>query len=243
MAIDYIPHTLKQVDPDRYFISLFSPADRHRALWALFLFNHEISKIRFTVTETQLGLIRLQWWREEIGKLYMGAAAPDNPVLKGLEEAIRDFALPQALFDNLIYAHEFDLEDVPPTGFKGLENYADLITTPLNKLALQIVGDEVDGNIIQSVSIRYGLLKLFLARPYYQAHNFILIEDKFVDNVKNSLIQKGNRVKGSSILRAQQVLSDVYVSQLKKYDFNPTVDNMKKPPLFKELRVWAGVVF
>ena len=243
MVIDYIPHTLKQVDPDRYFISLFARADRRGALWALFLFNHEISKTRFTVTETQLGLVRLQWWREEIGKLYMGASAPDNPVLKGLEEAIRDFALPQALFDNLIYAHEFDLEDVPPTGFKGLESYADLTTTPLNKLALQIAGDGVDEEIIQSVSIRYGLLKLFLARPYYQAHNFILIEDKSVDNVKNTLIEKGDKVKGSSILRAQQALCEVYISQLKKYDFNPAVDNMKKPPLFKELRVWSGVVF
>ena len=243
MAIDYIPHTLKQVDPDRYFISLFAPADRRRALWVLFLFNHEISKTRFTVTETQLGLIRLQWWREEIGKLYMGAAAPDNPVLKGLEAAIRDFVLPQMLFDNLVYAHEFDLEDVPPTGFKGLESYVDLTTTPLNKLALQITGDEMDEKIIQSVSIRYGLLKLFLGRPYYQAHNFILIEDKSVDNVRNILVQKVDRVRGSSILRAQQALCEVYISQLKKCDFNPIVDNMKKPPLFKELRVWFGVVF
>lgn len=243
MAIDYIPHTLRQVDPDRYFISLFAPADRREALWTLFLFNHEISKTRFTVTETQLGLIRLQWWREEIGKMYAGQAAPDNPVLKGLEDAIEGFALPQALFDNLIYAHEFDLEDVPPTGFKGLKSYADLITTPLNKLALQIAGDDISEEIIQSISIRYGLLKLFLARPYYQAHNFTLIEDKSVGNLKNTLVWKGDKVKNSSVLRAQQALCDVYVAQLRQYEFNPAVDNLKKPPLFKELRVWFRVVF
>ena len=172
---DYLRETLREVDSDHYLISLFAPALRQEALWALFLFNHEISKTRFVVTETQLGLIRLQWWREEIVMLYEGTKALDNPVLQGLETAIRDYALPKALFDNLLYAREFDLEGVQPQGLEGLINYADLTTTPLNKLALQITGDDPGEECVQNISVRYTLVQLLRAKPKYDVQGFKMI--------------------------------------------------------------------
>jgi hypothetical protein len=244
----FLQDDLKQSDPDRYLISLFARPERQEALWALFLFNHEIAKTRFVVTETQLGLIRLQWWREEIAKLYNDEDAPDNPILKGLENAIRDYALPKALFDNMIFAREFDLEGVAPQGIDGLESYADLTTTPLNKMALQIAGEEVDEDVMHAVSIRYCLTKLFLNISFHKAYGLELITEDVKSEVIAFLSRQYEeahpnklRSDGSKILNAQKNLCDIYFKKLKRCHFDPEHKRLLVPPAFKELRVWIKV--
>ena len=238
---DYIKEELQKTDSDRYLISLFSPKERQEALWSLFLFNHEISKTRFVVTETQLGLIRLQWWRDEIAKLYSGEGAPDHPVLQGLEVIIRDYGLPQALFNNMIFAREFDLEDVSPQGMEGLINYADLTTTPLNKLALQIEGSDPAEEEIQKISVRYALVKLFLHIPAYQQQRLTIIPKSLYEDVQNYLINREKITLQSPILKAQNALTKLYVKQLKQVHFDANDPKLTKPPLFKELRVALSV--
>ena len=243
MSENYIQNTLREVDPDRYLVSLFAPKDRQEALWSLFLFNHEISKTRFIVTETQLGLIRLQWWREELVKLYAGERAPDNPVLEGLEIAIRDYGLPKALFDNLLFAREFDLEGVTPQGFEGLVNYADLTTTPLNKLALQITGNDPADEHIQKISIRYALTQLYRLIPAYKAQNFTVIPKELYVEVQDYLMNQMKFMLDAPVLKSQNVLSNIYLKQLKKVQFDANDPKLNKPPIFKELRVALSVSY
>lgn len=240
---DYIRDELQNVDSDRYLISLFAPKRRREALWALFLFNHEISKTRFVVTETQLGQIRLQWWRDELAKLYNGKGAPENPILQGLEIAIRDFSLPKALFDNLLFAREFDLEDVTPQGLEGLINYADLTTTPLTKLALQIAGDDPAEETIQKISVRYALTKLFLLIPEFQKSRFEIIPKSLYPDVQDYLMERESIQLYSSILKAKNTLTKLYIRQLNVVQFDPHDPKLNKPPLFKELRVALSVSF
>ncbi len=238
---NYIQEELIKVDPDRYLISLFAPKKRREALWILFLFNHEIAKTRFVVTETQLGLIRLQWWREEIAKLYKGGSAHGNPVLKGLEVIIRDYGLPEALFNNMIFAREFDLEDVAPQGIEGLINYADLTTTPLNKLALQIAGDDPSEEKIQKISVRFALTKIFKLIPAHQENRFTIIPKNLYAEVQEYLIHREKITLYSSILKAQNALTRLYVKQLNSVQFDPHDPKLNMPPLFKELRVALSV--
>lgn len=236
----YLQEELRKHDPDRYLISLFAPKDRQAALWALFLFNLEVAKTRFLVTDTTLGLIRLQWWRDELDKLYAGQDAPAHPVLQGLEPAIRDYGLPKALFDNLIYAREFDLEGMQPTGVQGLENYADLTTTPLTKLALQIAGDDPALPEVQTVSIRYALVQLFRAMPIYEAHGFDVVGGK--ENIQNMLDMFETPIGKipSKVLKAHDALALIYLKQLRKLALDPYKPQMNIPPAFKELRVWLA---
>ncbi len=241
MSENYIQGTLKDADPDRYLISLFAPKDRKEALWSLFLFNHEISKTRFVVTETGLGLIRLQWWREEISKLFEGGRAPDNPVLEGLETAIRDYSLPKALFDNLLFAREFDLEGATPQGLEGLINYADLTTTPLNKLAIQIIGHDPGDECIQNISIRYALTQLFRLVPAFESHHFTIIPKELYREVQDYLMPHIKPSPEVPFLKAQNALTNIYLTQLKKVHFDPYDPKLNRPPWFKELRVAMSV--
>lgn len=168
MPLPYLAAELRQSEPDLYLLSLFAPADRREALWALFLFKREIAKTRSAVSDTTLGLIRLQWWRDEIGRLYQSrdmANCGKSPILSTLAKAVQDYDLPLEYFETLIYAHEFDLEDVAPANMDGLHHYADFTTTPLFKLALKIVGQDVDDASVRAAGVNFGLIYMIRNLP------------------------------------------------------------------------------
>ena len=57
---------LRSADPDRFFCTLFAPADKREALALLYLFNHELARAHEVASEQLLAMIRLQWWREVV---------------------------------------------------------------------------------------------------------------------------------------------------------------------------------
>ncbi len=60
----YCAALVREADRDRYLATLFAPADRRGALFSLYAFDIEISRIRDVAHEPMPGEIRLQWWRE-----------------------------------------------------------------------------------------------------------------------------------------------------------------------------------
>ena len=165
--VDYCAQLLRRHDPDRYLLSLFCDTKHLPGLWALYAFNHEIAKTREVVTETRLGLIRLQWWRDAISAIYEGHAVPEHQILSPLAEIIRARNLPRDLFDALVYAREFDLEDVLPADMNGLINYADYTTTPLLRLAAMISHQPDDAETLRKIGIVYALTGLLRAVPQH----------------------------------------------------------------------------
>jgi phytoene synthase len=57
---------VRRADPDRFFCSLFAPAQSREALWLLYAFNHELARAREVASEPVMALIRLTWWREVV---------------------------------------------------------------------------------------------------------------------------------------------------------------------------------
>src|SRR5204862_131662 len=111
---------VRRHDRNRYQTALFAPAGRREALFALYAFNHEIARVRESVTQPMLGQIRLQWWREVIDGAYAGAAPRRHEVAEPLTAAIRDFRLSRGHFDRIIDAREADLADEPRAALPAL---------------------------------------------------------------------------------------------------------------------------
>jgi len=236
MKKDVLPHcgqTIRDHDRDRFLLSLRAPAAKREALWALFAFNYEIAKTRAVVTETQLGHIRLQWWRDNISALYEGKEPSSNPVLSALATAIKTHDLPQADFDALIYAREFDLENVPPAHMEGLEHYADFTTTPLHRMALQILGQDVAANILRDVSTGYALAGLLRAIPFHTAQGRNYMPDKVtVADIcahADMLLRGGRGAKGFTGTAAR--LGLYYTAKLQKTDFDVQDVRGQSPPM------------
>lgn len=263
-TLSYCGQLVQEADPDRFLISMFVNAQAREALWALFAFNHEISKTREVVSESTLGLIRLQWWRDALADIYAGKPVQAHEVLKPLAAAIVAYDLPQEDFDKLIYAREFDLEDVLPGNMGGLINYADFTTTPLLQLALKISGAEEDENIVRSIAVNYSLAKILRATSFY-AHQCrcyfpedlmkrhrVSRDDVFsytkADEIKSIVREVHSsalgRVKGRSrILKASQALSDMYMKQIQNLDCDVYTPLVHRDPPFKVLRLFCKTMF
>ena len=81
----YCADHLRETDRDRYLATLFAPADKRGALFALYAFDAEIVRVRDLARELMPGEIRLQWWREVLLGERAGEAAA-NPVAAAVTE-------------------------------------------------------------------------------------------------------------------------------------------------------------
>lgn len=134
---------VRDADPDRYWASLFAPADKRPYLHALYAFNYEIARVRESVREAMLGEIRLQWWRDAL----QGEARGDvraNPVAAALDDAIVKFRLPRQSLVDLIDARMFDLYDDPMPTLNDLEGYCGETSSSLIQLSSIILNDGKD---------------------------------------------------------------------------------------------------
>ena len=74
---------LRDADPDRWLVTLWTPAPARPALSALFALDVELARVVETTTEPMIGRIRLAWWRERLEALD-GGPPPAQPVLRAL---------------------------------------------------------------------------------------------------------------------------------------------------------------
>lgn len=130
---------VREHDRDRYLATLFAPADRRDALFALYAFALEIGRVRDVAREPMPGEIRLQWWREvlESGRESEAAA---HPVAAALREALGRYGLLAAPLLQMLDARAFDLYDEPMATIDALELYAIQTQSPLFALASGILG-------------------------------------------------------------------------------------------------------
>jgi 15-cis-phytoene synthase len=127
----------------RYASSLFVPADRRRALLALYAFHAEICRIRDQVSQPLPGEIRLQWWTDMLAAQSRNqddGGAGGNPVAAELLRAIGEYRLPVAPLSRLIEEHQFDLYNDPMPTLAALEGYVTDTSSALFALAARVAG-------------------------------------------------------------------------------------------------------
>jgi phytoene synthase len=137
---------VRKHDPDRFYTSLFAPAAKRDALWALYAFNHEIARAREAVREPAMALIRLQWWREVVD-----GARRRHEVAGPLGEALDAGALHAADLDAMIEGREVEEP-------QGLTEWKDYVRGTAGALAVAagraLGGTEVAG--LRAFGSAYG---------------------------------------------------------------------------------------
>ena len=137
---------VREGDPDRYWASLFAPADKRPHLNALYAFNFEIARVREAVREALVGEIRLQWWRDAL----QGEARGDvkaNPVAAALDDTIVKFRLPRHALVTLIDARIFDLYDDPMPSLNDLEGYCGETASALDIIGMDWFVQGLQGDL------------------------------------------------------------------------------------------------
>src|SRR5690606_24527014 len=87
---------------------LFLPADRRRAITALYAFCREVDDVVDESTDAGLARTRLDWWRAEIDRLYEGR--PQHPVTRALAPHLGAYALERARLLEIVDGMQMDLE-------------------------------------------------------------------------------------------------------------------------------------
>ena len=175
---------LRRGDRDRFLTALFAPADRREALFALYAFNLELARVRDSVSQPMLGLIRLQWWRDGLDAVYRGAP-PRHAVAAGLAEAVTRHGLSRRHFDRLIDARETDLSESPPADLAALVDYAEGSSSSLILLALEVLGggSAAAAEAGRRVGIAWALTGLLRAVPFHASARRLYLPQDVIERM------------------------------------------------------------
>jgi phytoene synthase len=121
-----------------YYSFLFLPANRRRAITALYAFCREVDDVVDECKDSQVAANKLVWWRQELDRLYAGQ--PQHPVTQALQAVLPEFSLPQEQLLEIIDGMEMDLQQTRYLDFTALSLYCYRVASVVGLLAAEIFG-------------------------------------------------------------------------------------------------------
>ncbi len=121
-----------------YYAFLFLPAERRRAITALYAFCREVDDAVDDAAELQVAAAKLAWWRAELANLYAGS--PQHPVTRALAPFKETFSLKAERLNEIIDGMEMDLTQTRYLDWPALERYCYLVAGVVGVLAAGIFG-------------------------------------------------------------------------------------------------------
>jgi len=160
----YCQSLVKEHDHDRYLTILYSPVVKRPALFALYAFNYEISRIREIVSQPMLGEIRLQWWREAIDDIFQGITRKHD-ILPALSEAIDQNEISRNILMAMIDGRAQELYEEPPQNTAQLEEFLSQTAGNLSCLDVHILGQRDIDDLARALGIAWGYLGIIRSVP------------------------------------------------------------------------------
>lgn len=121
-----------------YYSFLFLPERQRKAIMALYAFCREVDDIVDECTEVDIARRKLNWWREEIHRLYDSTA--QHPVTRALSPALKHYPMNKAHFLAIIDGMQMDLEKTRYANFTELHAYCYRAAAVVGLLSVEIFG-------------------------------------------------------------------------------------------------------
>jgi len=189
-AESHVVAEVRRHDRERFLTTLFAPPDRRADLWALYVFNAEIGRIRDSVSEATLGRIKVQWWRDVIAAIAEGRGAPaGHPTAQALAAAITARGLTRRWFDDYLLARDSEFEGDGFADLTAMESYAGGTAGRIAWLALETLGvtDTVSRDVANHTAVGYALAGLLRSIPFHAARNRLLLPRDLLTSAEVSL--------------------------------------------------------
>ena len=168
---------VRRADADRYFSTLFAPADKRPLLFALYAFNYELAHIAEVVHESMMGEIRLQWWRETVEGAHEGKPRAHD-VARALAELFARTDLPPDLIETMIDARAFDFCEEAFADDAVRDVYLDATSGNLMRLAARVLGGgDAHDELAREAGIAYGLAGLIRSQTFHRTRGKIFLHD------------------------------------------------------------------
>lgn len=121
-----------------YYSFLFLPAERRRAITALYAFCREVDDVVDESTDDMVARSKLTWWRKEIQAML--ANAPTHPVTRALLPHLTTYKLEGAHLMAVIDGMEMDLNQTRYLDFPALQKYCWHVAGVVGILSASIFG-------------------------------------------------------------------------------------------------------
>lgn len=135
---EYCRNKTAQSGSNFYYGFLSLQDDKRDAITALYAFCREVDDIVDSPGESHIKQIKLDWWRQEIGNLFDGN--PQHPISRALATPVRQFALAQEHFLEILDGMEMDLQVTRYRNFKDLTLYCHRVAGVVGILSAEIFG-------------------------------------------------------------------------------------------------------
>lgn len=121
-----------------YYSFLFLPAQRRRAITALYAFCREVDDAVDETADAQVARTKLDWWRAEVERLF--ANDPQHPVSRALAPHLEAFSIGRRQLLEIVDGMQMDLEQNRYLDFEGLRLYCHRVAGVVGELAANIFG-------------------------------------------------------------------------------------------------------
>jgi len=157
---EYCQQKAAQSGSSFYYSFLFLPAERRRAITALYAFCREVDDVVDEASEMPLAAAKLAWWRSELANLYSGN--PQHPVTRALLPFIETYSLSKEHLGEIIDGMEMDLRQSRYLDWPGLEAYCYRVASVVGLLAAGIFGyrDERTLDYARNLGIAFQLTNI-----------------------------------------------------------------------------------
>jgi len=135
---EYCQQKAAQSGSSFYYSFLFLPAERRRAITALYAFCREVDDIADDVADPSVARTKLAWWRTEVANLFEGH--PQHPVTRALEPFVAPFGLDRGRMNEIIDGMEMDLVHHRYADFEALKLYCHRAAGVVGQLSASIFG-------------------------------------------------------------------------------------------------------
>lgn len=164
--LDEIRGLARTYEYDRYLTALLMPRDSREGLILIAAFAGELRRIPTLVTESMMGAIRFQWWRDTFeaaaGRQVAGQVS-GNPLADAVIAVIRNHDLPWGLVQGLIDAAEADLDPTPFNEAAETRQHLIKSEAALFELSGRIAGARPERAVWTDAGLAYGAFRCAMA--------------------------------------------------------------------------------
>ena len=237
---------LRMVDPDRYRSAMLADDTEREKLLVIYAFHSELAKIPELVSETMIGDIRYQWWRDVIEEIYSGGKVRAHEVSTPLMTVLRENDVPRFWVDRLIDGRARDLDPTPFANMAAAQEYAQNTSGVLTQICAAIIDPDFDSGAAALAGQAWGLTGL--ARSYRWYHAGMLSQLDFTEllgatrtqySAAKRAVKSSPQSARSAVMPAMAYVATVpkFLKRLSKAGFDPKTQEISYAPPLKQIRM------